>query len=382
MTQLFRVINNWAKGIDWILFFSIVPIVFFGLITMYSFVDSNQLFTKQLTWFLASVFVFVVLSSIDFKFLRRTESIVSLYLLSIFLLLTLFIIGKAVKGSQSWFDFGIFSFQPVDLAKLILVLTLAKYFSRRHIEIRNVRHIIISGIYALIFFILVALQPDFGSSIIIFLIWFGMVMVSGISKKHLIAVSLTGIIVFATLWGFAFKDYQKDRILTFINPLHDIRGAGYNAYQSMITVGSGEFFGKGIGYGTQSRLKFLPEYQTDFIFAAFAEEWGFVGVLILFICYGVLISRILSVAKKGATNFETLFAIGFSILIMSHFIIHVGMNVGLLPVTGLNMPFMSYGGTNLLVLFIGVGILMSMRKYSRATHRDLSTNEIVGIQAE
>jgi rod shape determining protein RodA len=382
MTQIFKVINNWAKGIDWILFFSVIPIVFFGLITMYSFVDSNQFFTKQLTWFLISILVFIIFSLIDFRFLRRTESIVSLYVLSIFLLTALFVMGKVVKGSQSWFDFGFASFQPVDLVKLILVLTLSKYFSRRHIEIRNVRHIIISGTYALILFVLVALQPDFGSAIILFLIWFGMVMVSGISKKHLIAVFLTGTVVFAALWGFAFKDYQKNRIMTFINPLHDIRGAGYNAYQSMITVGSGEFFGKGIGYGTQSRLKFLPEYQTDFIFAAFAEEWGFVGVMILFICYGVLISRILSVAKKGATNFETLFAIGFSIFIMSHFIIHVGMNIGLLPVTGLNMPFMSYGGTNLLVLFFGIGILMSMRRYSRATHRDLSTNEIIGIHAE
>ncbi len=382
MTRLTNVVGDWAKGIDWILFFSIIPIVFFGLITMYSFVDSNQLFTKQVMWLIASITIFIIFSFIDFKFLRRTESIIWLYILSVALLLVLFLLGKAVKGAQSWFDFGAISFQPVDLAKLVLVLTLAKYFSRRHIEIRNVKHIVVSGIYAFIIFVLVALQPDFGSAIIVFLIWFGMVMVSGISKTHLTAVFLTCAIAFACLWGFAFKDYQKDRIITFLNPLHDIRGAGYNAYQSMIAVGSGEIFGKGIGYGTQSRLKFLPEYQTDFIFAAFAEEWGFVGIMILFICYGILISRILLIAKKGATNFETLFAIGFSILIMSHFIIHVGMNVELLPVTGLNMPFMSYGGSNLFILFIGVGILMSMRRYSRATHRDLSTNEIVGIQSE
>ncbi|HRY31015.1 MAG TPA: rod shape-determining protein RodA [Candidatus Paceibacterota bacterium] len=382
MTRLGRAISIWARGIDWILFFSIIPIVFFGLITIYSFIDSDQLFSKQLMWFIASLVAFVVFSSIDFKFLRQTKAIVWLYGLSAVLLVILFLLGEIIKGSKSWFDFGAFSFQPVDLAKLVLVLTLAKYFSRRHIEIRNIRHILVSGVYALIFFVLVALQPDFGSAIIIFLIWFGMVMVSGISKRHLLLVFLVCALVFAGLWGLAFKDYQKDRIITFLNPLHDIRGAGYNAYQSMIAVGSGEVLGKGLGYGTQSRLKFLPEYQTDFVFAAFAEEWGFVGVLILFVCYGTLISRILSVAKRGATNFETLYALGLSILIMSHFIVHVGMNVGLLPVTGLNMPFMSYGGTNLFILFIGVGILMSMRRYSRATYRDLSSNEIVGIQAE
>lgn len=379
MTRLTKVIVDWARGIDWILTLSIVPIIAFGLVTMYSFVDSNQLFTKQIAWVIASLFVFILFSLIDFKFLRRTQVIVWLYAISISLLLFLFLLGKIVKGAQSWFDFGAVSFQPVDFAKLVLVLILAKYFSRRHMEIRNIRHILVSGIYAAILFVLVALQPDFGSALIIFFIWFGMVMVSGISKKHLIVVLLSGAIVFTALWSFVFQDYQKDRILTFLHPLHDIRGAGYNAYQSTITVGSGEVFGKGVGYGTQSRLKFLPEYQTDFIFAAFAEEWGFVGVLILFICYGILIGRILSNAKKGATNFETLFALGLSILFMSHFIIHVGMNIGLLPVTGLNLPFMSYGGTNLLVSFAGLGILMSMRRYSRATHRDLSSNEMVGI---
>ena len=159
---------------------------------------------------------------------------------------------------------------------------MAKYFSRRHIEIANLRHILISGFYAFVLFLLVFLQPDFGSAIIIFIIWLSMVLFSGISKKHLLAVFLIGILAFGSLWFFVFKDYQKTRIISFLNPLTDISGAGYNAYQSMIAVGSGQILGKGVGLGSQSKLQFLPEYETDFIFAAFSEEWGFVGVLIIF----------------------------------------------------------------------------------------------------
>ncbi|HYC34632.1 MAG TPA: FtsW/RodA/SpoVE family cell cycle protein, partial [Candidatus Paceibacterota bacterium] len=180
-------------------------------------------------------------------------------------------------------------------------------------------------------------------------------------------------------WSFVFADYQKARIKTFLNPLADVRGAGYNARQSVVAVGSGEIFGKGIGYGTQSRLNFLPEYQTDFIFAAYAEEWGFIGVLILFGAFGIVVFRILHNAMNAETNFETLFALGFCIMIISHFAINVGMNIGLLPVTGIPLPFVSYGGSHMLTLFIGLGILMGMRRYRRAAHRDSMKNEFLGI---
>lgn len=379
MNNFSLLLKKWSYKIDWILLFSIFPIIFFGLITMYSFTEVNPFFVRQLIWVLFSLVIFIILSLIDFKFLRRTEVIISLYLFIVFLLIALFLIGSVFKGAQSWFNFGFFAFQPSDLSKLILILVLSKYFSRRHIEIKNIRHIIVSGVYAFIIFLLVVLQPDFGSAIIILSIWFGMILVSGISKKHLFIVLGLGFLSFLVLWNFVFLDYQKQRVITFINPLYDIQGTGYNAYQSMITVGSGQFFGKGIGYGTQSRLQFLPEYETDFIFAAFAEEWGFIGIIILFSCYTILIWRILVNAQKGATNFETFFAIGLAILFISHFIIHVGMNIGLLPVTGLNLPFMSYGGTNMLISFIGIGILMSMRKYSKATHRNYLDSEIVGL---
>jgi len=178
-------------------------------------------------------------------------------------------------------------------------------------------------------------------------------------------VFLLGAITFGGMWQFGFQDYQKQRIATFLNPLQDIQGAGYNAYQSTVAVGSGELLGKGIGYGTQSKLLFLPEYETDFIFAAFAEEWGLLGVLLLFFCFGVVIWRLLYHAAHGASNFETLFACGVAILLVSHFFVHIGMNIGLLPVTGTTVPFLSYGGSHLITEFLAIAMVLAMRRYSR-----------------
>ena len=383
----------WKKllNIDWILFFSTLPIVFAGLLTMNSFVGENYFFEKQLLWLGVSVFVFFFLSLFDFRFLKKTEVLIPLFLFFVLILSFLFISGSVFQGAQSWFNLGFLSFQPSDFVKLTLILLLAKYFSKRHIEIANFRHILVSGFYAFVFFVLVLLQPDFGSAIIIFFIWLGMVLVSGISKKHLFVVFAVGSLAFAGLW-FAplhhllktekpiLQDYQKQRILTFIHPMADIQGAGYNAYQSTIAVGSGQLLGKGVGFGTQSRLQFLPEYQTDFIFSAFAEEWGFVGVILLFIFFSLVIWRILKIAMFGASNFEVLYGLGLVIMIISHFIIHVGMNIGLLPVTGITLPFMSYGGSHLLMEYMALGILMGMRRYSRVIHREAMNNEFLGLE--
>ncbi len=361
------------------LFFAVLPMLLFGLVTMDSFTGNSVFFEKQLIWIVLGVSMFFLISGTDVRFLKQSGVLVSLFLIVSSLLLLVIVVGSAVKGSRSWFDFGEFSFQPSDPMKLLVILMLAKYFSRRHIEIARYKHIIISGLYALVPFFLIMLQPDFGSGLVIFLIWLGMVMVSGVSKKHLFIIFALGVISFTLLWVFAFKPYQKERIVTFVHPLTDIRGAGYNAYQSTIAVGSGQILGKGVGYGTQSRLNFLPEYETDFVFAAFAEEWGFVGVLILFFLFGVVVWRILLSALMGVTNFEMLFGMGLAIFFMSHVIVNIGMNIGLLPVTGIPVPFMSYGGSHLVTEFIGLGILMSMRRHSRATHRDMVKNEFLGI---
>ncbi len=273
--------KKFFQSIDWVLFVATIPILGAGLVTMNSFSGKSVFFKHQLAWIGVAFLIFFILSNVDFRFLKRSNVIVFLFLASCVVLTMLFALGHISKGAQSWFRLGFFSIEPSEPIQIILILLLAKYFSRRHIEIRNIRHILVSGFYSFVIFALILIQPDFGAAIIIFFIWFGMVLISGISKRHILAVILIGAVSFSGLWLYVFKDYQKNRIMTFIHPLEDVHGAGYNAYQSTVAVGSGRILGKGIGYGTQSKLNFLPEYQTDFIFAAFAEEWGFVGVMLV-----------------------------------------------------------------------------------------------------
>lgn len=370
---------HWWRRIDWVLLGAVLPLVGAGLITMSGFAGDNSFLWHQLMWLALSLGVFFFFSFIDWRWLRRGGVLLTLFILGNVLLLGLLVAGQAFNGAQSWLTLGGFVFQPTDLIKLILVLMLAKYFSRRHIAIAQIKHILVSGVYALIPFTLIFLQPDFGSAIVIFTIWLGIVLVAGLSKRHLLIVFLAGVGSFLILWFYIFQPYQKQRILTFIHPLADVRGAGYSSFQSTIAVGSGQILGKGVGYGTQSRLKFLPEYQTDFIFAAFAEEWGFVGAVLYFVFFGIVIWRILYWSMRGASNFESIFGVGLAIMLVTHFIINIGMNIGLLPVTGLTLPFTSHGGSHLLAEFMGLGILMGMSQYSQVHHREALEREVIGL---
>ena len=373
-----KIIQRYA-GIDWILFLATIPLLVAGLISMRSFGgESDYYFTRQLFWIGISFFVFFAFSLVDWRFLRKSELLAGFFVLMSFFLAALLVLRHTVKGAASWFDLGFFSVEPVDPLKILVILILAKYFSRRHIEIANIRHIILPSLYVFIPAFLVFLQPDFGSFIIIFLIWLGMMLVSGINKKHLLFIFLIAVVTLASAWLFVFKPYQKARILTFVDPARDTRGAGYNALQSMIAVGSGRFFGKGIGFGSQSRLEFLPEHQTDFIFAAFAEEWGFVGALFVFLFYGIIIWRIFRIAALGRSNFESLYGIGTAIFLMAHFFVNVGMNIGIMPITGTTLPFLSYGGSHMLTVYAALGILMGMRRYSRHTHPNDAETEFFG----
>lgn len=367
------------RNTDWILIAALVPILGAGLVTMASFGAGGNEVTRQGIWIAISAGVFFMLSGLDAQIFKRAQTLVWLFGFGVALLLVVFVLGNTTRGATSWLDFGGFSLQPADPIKLVLILVLAKYLSRRHIEIANIKHIFITAAYTFVPFVLVFLQPDFGSAIIIGAIWLGLMLVSGISKKHLLTLIAIGLVAFAGLWLFVFKPYQKARIINFIDPLADVRGTGYNVFQSVIAVGSGQVMGKGVGYGTQSRLNFLPEYKTDFIFAAFAEEWGFIGCLIILACFGIIVWRIMKIGMYGSSNFEILFALGVAIFFMSHIIINVGMNIGIMPVTGIALPFMSYGGSHLLTEFAALGILMSMRGYRRRIHRDETKHEFLGL---
>jgi rod shape determining protein RodA len=324
----------WWHRIDLWLILPAFSLTAMGLASMYSFDVRAVFFEKQLVWFCICIAVFLIAQSAHYRFLRATRPVLFLYVCAIGMLSLTLLLGSVFKGAKSWLDFGLFALQPTELAKVSLIILLAKYFSRRHIEIAQVRHLLVSGAYAGVLFLLVMAQPDFGSALILGFIWFGMVLSSGIRWRHLFALICAGVLAVACLWLFVFQTYQKDRIMTFLNPARDLRGAGYNVQQSIVAVGSGQVVGKGIGYGTQSKLRFLPEYQTDFIFAAFAEEWGFVGVVIAFLLFLIIVWRLQYYAWHGESTFETLTIIGCATMYIGAIVINSGMNLGIMPVTG------------------------------------------------
>jgi len=366
-----------VKG-DWTLFVPAVALTLVGILTMNTFGQGASLAGRQLVWLCVAVGVYGGLSVLDLRLVRRTEVIMAVYVVAATLLAFLLLFAHPIMGARAWFTIGSVSFQPADLAKLALIMLLAKYLSRRHVEIGDIRHIIVSGAYSFVFIGLILIEPDMGNAIIFSTLWLGMMLVSGISKKHLAILGALGLIVASALWFGGLKEYQRQRIISFVNPAHDIHGAGYNAYQAEIAVGSGQLFGKGIGYGTQSKLRFLPEYQTDFIFAAFAEEWGFVGVTLLLSLYALLFARLAQIARAAATNFDTFFTLGVLMLFASHVAIHAGINLGLLPVTGTTIPFMSSGGSHLVLEFAALGIVTSLARHGRGATRDVKANEYFG----
>jgi rod shape determining protein RodA len=362
---------------DWTLLAPAVTLTLLGILTMNTFGVGASLAGRQSIWFVLGLLVYFLLSALDLRVIRRTPVVLAGYGIAFALLALLLVAAHAVMGAKSWFTLGALSFQPADFAKLALIALLAKYLSRRHVEIGDIRHIIVSGAYTFALLLLVLLEPDLGTAIILGGIWFGLMLVSGISKRHLAALGLLALIAFAGLWFGGLHAYQRARIVNFINPAADIHGTGYNAYQAKVAVGSGGWFGKGIGYGTQSKLRFLPEFQTDFIFAAYAEEWGFVGVVLVLALYGLLFWRLGDIARKSATNFDAFFTLGVLMLLATHVAVHAGISLGLLPVTGTTIPFMSYGGSHLLLEFTCLGIVTSLARNGRAASREGAMQEFL-----
>lgn len=348
----------------------------FGLATLYTFQGDNSFFTKQAIVLVIALGVCLAASIPDYRFMRTGHSVLWIYLFMCGVLALTFVLGFTALGSQMSFDLGFFSLQPVEFVRIALILVLAKYFSMRHELIGSFQHIFISAVYLGVPFALTLLQPDFGSAMILAAVWFGIVLVSGIRMRHIAFVGGLATTGVTYLWIFVFADYQKERIYNFLDPLADIQGSGYNAYQATIAAGSGQWMGKGVGYGTQSKLNYLPEHQTDFIFASFAEEWGFVGSMILFALFAIIIVLLIRAARNASTNFERIFAVGFAIYLLAQFTTHVGMNIGVLPITGLPLPFMSFGGSHLVSEFLALGMIIGMTKHQRRTV-DMERSELI-----
>lgn len=377
---MYSKVLSFFKNTDYIFLLCILSMGLFGIFSMANLSGAEDSYSiKQLIWIILGVITFLFFSKIDFNFLKDTRLILIIYVITNFVLASTLVLGSLVKGSKAWLSIGGISLQPADFAKLALIVLLAKYFSKRHIEIKHFRHIIVSFIYTIIPVFFILLQPDLGSALVILFIWFVMVLMSGLSRKHFLTLVVIGITIITIAWTSALKPYQKARIISFVNPLADIRGSGYNVYQAQIAIGSGGLVGKGVGFGTQSRLNYLPEHKTDFIFAAYAEEWGLLGVIILCAIILLFLWRILYIGFLSTNNFFTLMAVGVFAWMLIHILVNIGMNLGLLPVTGIPLPFMSYGGSHFLAESMALGLVASFSKQKSSARRKYN-NEFLGLE--
>lgn len=354
------------KKLDWILVISAVLLSLAGFLAIYSSSLRGGDFLnlqKQIIFFGIGFFIMLIFSFFDWRNFRiNSYLILALYLVCLASLILLLFFAPEVRGTRSWFKFGSVSLDPIEFTKIILIILLAKYFSMRHIEMYSMRHIFLSGIYVLIPAVLVFLQPNLGQVLILFAIWMGVLIISGIKLKHFFLLILIFIFVFVLSWGTILKDYQKQRIIGFLVPeLSDPLKIGWNQAQSEIAIGSGGIFGQGIGKGSQTQYGFLPESHTDFVFATIAEESGLVGATVILFLFGLLIWRIMKIAFSAKSNFPRLFACGITVLIISQIFIHIGMNVGLLPIIGIPLPFISYGGSGLVAIYMALGILQNIK---------------------
>ncbi|HZZ99092.1 MAG TPA: FtsW/RodA/SpoVE family cell cycle protein, partial [Candidatus Paceibacterota bacterium] len=320
-------------------------------------------FIKQIFLVGTGIVVMSFFSFFNYRYLKNYSLLVFFfYILALGLLATPFLF-HSIRGVKSWIVIAGFTVEPVELMKLVLVVLMAKYFSQRHALINDWRHVAAASAYCLVPAVITLAQPDLGSAMIIFCIWLGMLLAAGINKKHLAIIVALAVCAAVAGWFFVLKPYQKTRVVSFLNPASDPRGSGYNLIQSKIAIGAGHWFGGGWGNGTQTKNGFLPEPYNDFVFAATADQFGLVGLTIILGAVMFIISRILVVGEMASSNFGKLFALGVTIIIIAHAFIGASVNVGLMPVTGIPFPFLSYGGSNLMLLMAGVGIVQSIKRY-------------------
>lgn len=359
---------GYLNKLDRTLFISVVVLMLIGLAIVFSTSHSssgNSLanFYKQFTFIIFGIIILIATSFFNYRALKNYSGV--FYVCACFALVLVLVFGSNIRGTESWFNLGYFNLQPSEFIKVIMVIILAKYLSKAGASENGLKKFIISGIYVFIPVLLIIIQPDLGSSLVILFTWISMVAISGITKKQIIILLCLASVVLAVSWNFLLKDYQKKRINVFFNIQSDPKGAGYNVNQSIIAIGSGEIWGKGLGHGSQSQLNFLPEKHTDFIFAVIAEEMGLIGVLFVLGLFSVIFYRLLKIINESHDNFGKYLVIGSSLMIFFHVLINIGMNMGIMPVTGIPLPFVSYGGSSLISFMLMLGIVQNIYKKGR-----------------
>lgn len=356
--QIRAFIKN-AKGFDWPILFLTSILVFFGLAIIYSIGVNNtdpstEKFQKQLIFCVIGYVILLCITFVDYRIWRNFMWLV--YCFGGLLLIGVLIFGITIRGTTGWINLGFAVFQPVEIAKVTLIISLATWFDHYKEKLDKFRYIAYSGIFTGIYVLLVLLQPDLGSALVFVGMWLLLIMVVKIKWWYKALIIGAGIVLALVGW-FMLKDYQQDRILVFINPSADPLGQGYNVTQSIIAVGSGQLTGRGLGLGPQSQLNFLPEEETDFIYSVIAEELGLLGAGIVVICFGLLFFRIWYQSRKVNDNYGIylLLLIIFQFFIQAF--INIGMNIGIMPVTGIPLPFISSGGSSLISGLILIGLI-------------------------
>jgi rod shape determining protein RodA len=335
-----------------------------GILTLYSGMqgsggEAGMLpHQKQLMWWGLGLTGMLIVVLIDYRHMEHYAY--AIYACSLVLLVYVLVMGRSISGARRWIELGPIQFQPSELIKITMTLALAKYFHHHAKQNRyNLIELTVPFLIFLVPFILVLLEPDLGTAIVLLLLFFSIVLFFGLSEGSIIVLLIAGIASLPLGW-FNLKDYQKERVLTFLNPSDDPLGRGYHIIQSKITIGSGGLWGKGFLHGTQTRLNFLPEQHTDFIFSAFAEQWGFLGSFLLLAGYLLLIFWAFNICSRAKNTFGMVVALGITFLFFWHVIINIGMCLGLLPVVGIPLPLFSYGGSFLLVMLLGIGLLLNI----------------------
>ena len=359
-------LNLLLKNYDYGLTFLLLAVSFYGIIVIYGATYSipglSQYAGKQLVWMGVGFGAFLLVSLIDFRQMR--QMVWPLYILVILSLAGLLFLGHKIKGARSWYSIGSFRIQPAEFAKIVVVVCLAHYLALKERPLVKIRDILLPILVAGLPAALILLQPDFGTAALFFPILLIMLYIGGASKKLIILLLLLAIWIGVSAYPF-LKPYQKGRIKVFFQPELDKNRQGYNIRQAEISLGSGGLLGKGWKQGTQTRLRFLPERHTDFIFSSLGEQFGFLGCALLLFLYGLLIQRSLKSAYNAWNRFGRLTVAGFVACFLLHILFNVGMSLRLLPVTGLPLPLFSYGGSFLLTNYLIFGMLQSvnMRKF-------------------
>ncbi len=319
--------------------------------------SSPDLVRSHIVYFLLGIIAYYIFSQLDYSLFSHIHRYI--FGIGVFLLALTYLFAETRFGSARWLHLGPFNFQPSEFVKFSLILTFSAIIQKNQSAINNPKSLGEILIYAIIPIALIILQPDLGTAIVILALFFGLLYFGGISTWYIVTTFLLFGILSTPVWHL-LHDYQKQRILVFVNPQSDVLGSGYNVIQSMIAVGSGGIFGKGFGRGTQSNLQFLPAYWTDFIFASFAEEWGFIGVFLLISIYVIMLLVILNIAIKTKDYFGKLLVLGVFLIFIVQFTVNIGMNLGIMPVTGVTLPLVSYGGSSILLSMVLLGVVQSV----------------------